>query len=236
MESWALALLVIGAILVSFYIIKVAIQIWARHKYAAMKLQPPQSHCDIDAFVNNHKVQNPVNAVKCVLSHQIQIGKQIKTLTKGTTAIPLEFYESPHVPGLYVSQRRGGRDPSPTTKKKSTTTTASSSSTPPMKTYDWKELLTKSGTENSNDKQLPIVVCTIRMGFGHHRLAYSVSSWAMSTGRPTIFHDLLNIDSRKCVCVYVRFLGCDSYQYKHTQPFCVYPDIYPLHNICHSRK
>ena len=199
MESWALVLLVIGSILLSFYIVKVLIQTWARHKYTTLKLLPPQSHCDIDAFVNNDTVQNPVNAVKCVLSHQIQIGTKIKSLSNNntTTAIPLEFYESNHVPGLYVSQRRGSRKSSGHPNK---TSSVSSSA---VKTYDWKELMTKgsgssttTGTNPLPPPPLPIVVCTIRMGFGHHRLAYSVSSWAMSTGHPTIFHDLLNIDSR----------------------------------------
>ena len=30
-----------------------------------------------------------------------------------------------------------------------------------------------------------IVVGTIRMGFGHHRIAYAASSWAVHTGKPT---------------------------------------------------
>jgi hypothetical protein len=198
MESWALVLIVIAAIIVVGYVGKVWIQIWARHKYQTLKVQSPISHCDIDTFVNNHKVQNPVNAVKCVLSHQIQIGNHMKHLSKDKP-IPLEFYESSHVPGLYVSQRQGG-----TRTGTKTTTTATAT------TYDWDTLLAKSSSSSTsttaastsssssstNTTTLPIVVCTIRMGFGHHRLAYSVSSWAMSTGRTTIFHDLLNIDSR----------------------------------------
>eukprot|EP00967_Tisochrysis_lutea_P155350 scaffold310720_cov36-Tisochrysis_lutea.AAC.1 len=40
-----------------------------------------------------------------------------------------------------------------------------------------------------------IVVGTIRMGFGHHRIAYAAASWALATNRTTYFHDLLNIDS-----------------------------------------
>jgi hypothetical protein len=40
-----------------------------------------------------------------------------------------------------------------------------------------------------------IVVGTIRMGFGHHRIAYAASSWAVASGKTTYFHDLLNIDS-----------------------------------------
>jgi hypothetical protein len=41
----------------------------------------------------------------------------------------------------------------------------------------------------------PVVIATIRMGFGHHRVAYSAASWALKNGHPTIFHDLLNIKS-----------------------------------------
>ena len=42
-----------------------------------------------------------------------------------------------------------------------------------------------------------IVVGTIRMGFGHHRIAYAASSWALGSGKATYFHDLLNIDSKE---------------------------------------
>lgn len=41
----------------------------------------------------------------------------------------------------------------------------------------------------------PVVIATIRMGFGHHRVAYSAASWALKNGHATIFHDLLNIKS-----------------------------------------
>jgi len=40
-----------------------------------------------------------------------------------------------------------------------------------------------------------IVVGTIRMGFGHHRIAYAATSWAIGMGKPTYFHDLLNVES-----------------------------------------
>lgn len=40
-----------------------------------------------------------------------------------------------------------------------------------------------------------LVVGTIRMGFGHHRIAYAASSWGVASGCPTYFHDLLSIDS-----------------------------------------
>lgn len=42
-----------------------------------------------------------------------------------------------------------------------------------------------------------VYVGTIRMGFGHHRIAYAASSWGLDAGMGTYFHDLLNIDSRE---------------------------------------
>ena len=197
MESWAIALIAVGATIVGLYLLKVWIQVWARGAYTTLKMQHPQSHCDIDAFVNNHKTTNPVNAVKCVLSHHIQIGSSRKKL-RGDSAIPLEFYESSHVPGLYVSQRRRGVDDGmdhATVKPKKGASTAAAAAAP-TKTYAWNDLMSGNASSTNTSNKSPIVVCTIRMGFGHHRLAYSVSSWAMSTGRTTIFHDLLNIDSR----------------------------------------
>lgn len=48
----------------------------------------------------------------------------------------------------------------------------------------------------------PVVVGTIRMGFGHHRIAYAASSWGVGTDgdggdRETWFHDFLNIESEE---------------------------------------
>jgi hypothetical protein len=40
-----------------------------------------------------------------------------------------------------------------------------------------------------------LLVGTVRMGFGHHRIAYSVYTWALATGRTPWLHDLLDIDS-----------------------------------------
>ncbi|CAM9499971.1 unnamed protein product [Choristocarpus tenellus] len=42
-----------------------------------------------------------------------------------------------------------------------------------------------------------VVVGTIRMGFGHHRIAHSACSWALGAGMGTYFHDLLNVKSRE---------------------------------------
>jgi hypothetical protein len=44
-----------------------------------------------------------------------------------------------------------------------------------------------------------LIVGTIRMGFGHHRIAYAASSWGIASGRTTYFHDLLNDVGREQV-------------------------------------
>eukprot|EP00286_Rhodomonas_abbreviata_P001762 CAMPEP_0181290506 /NCGR_PEP_ID=MMETSP1101-20121128/1450_1 /TAXON_ID=46948 /ORGANISM="Rhodomonas abbreviata, Strain Caron Lab Isolate" /LENGTH=513 /DNA_ID=CAMNT_0023394795 /DNA_START=320 /DNA_END=1861 /DNA_ORIENTATION=+ len=43
-----------------------------------------------------------------------------------------------------------------------------------------------------------VVVGTIRMGFGHHRIAYAASSWALAQSDvTTVFHDLLAVHSEE---------------------------------------
>lgn len=46
-----------------------------------------------------------------------------------------------------------------------------------------------------------IVVGTIRMGFGHHRIAYAAASWGLASPYATYFHDLLNIDSPEATAI-----------------------------------
>jgi len=43
--------------------------------------------------------------------------------------------------------------------------------------------------------EAPLVIGTIRMGFGHHRIAYAAASWGADgpDNRPVLFHDLLSI-------------------------------------------
>lgn len=190
MESWALILLIIAASLVFLFLLKVLIQLWARKKYEWLKQNPP-SACDIDAFVNVER--HPVSAVKCVAAHYLQVGSKFRSHSQ---PIPLQFKVSAHVPGLYVSSRNPEAKTEASTKAHSTA--------------DLSKLLSQVGKSDAN--KTPIVVCTIRMGFGHHRLAYSVSSWAMATGHPTIFHDLLNIDSRTYFVHCLRFRCVKSIQ------------------------
>ena len=101
--------------------------------------------------------------------------------------VKLASAESSHVPGLQVTERAEARKDS------------SIKLTPGAKGVI---------IDPANPK--PLVIGTIRMGFGHHRIAYAACSWAThvdedaakpyeDTGklgdRTTYFHDLLNIDS-----------------------------------------
>lgn len=61
----------------------------------------------------------------------------------------------------------------------------------------------ESGATNDSgsSSKPPVVVGTIRMGFGHHRIAYAATSWGLGgdsgNDRETWFHDFLNIDSEE---------------------------------------
>lgn len=80
-------------------------------------------------------------------------------------AVALGHLPSPFVNGLHVMMRLGQGDAD----------------------------ATPFGKQDS--KQLPIIVGTIRMGFGHHRIAYAAASWGIASGHQTYFHDFLNIES-----------------------------------------
>lgn len=129
------------------------LKLWAKAQYEYW-LQNPLTKLNLDAFING-----PINHLKVVLITKFQLGSR----QARSEAIPLECVRSPHVKGLWVSQKKG----------------------------------TSKGATLLSELKEPIVVATIRMGFGHHRLAYSATSWALETGRPTIFHDLLNIESEE---------------------------------------
>lgn len=171
--TWAIVLISSVGFIVLLYVAYNLFKVWAHSTYKYIK-NHPKTCCDIDAFVGP---ENPVNAVKVVLAYQIQIGmKRVASVEP----IHLECYESPHVPKLYVSRKLG------------TNTDVAISNVTNLQSFE--QLLA-----SSNNKKTPIIIATIRMGFGHHRLAYSAASWAIETGHPTIFHDLLNVKSRKLI-------------------------------------
>jgi hypothetical protein len=127
----------------------------------------PKTECDIDEHVGE---KNPLSALKVVFATKAQLGSsQVSNET-----IPLEKFSSPYIPGLNVIRREG--------------------QTTPANVKDVQKL--DDFIKGTGGKK-PIVVMTIRMGFGHHRLAYSTVSWALGMGHPTVFHDMLNIESNQ---------------------------------------
>mmetsp|Transcript_3085 Transcript_3085/g.8764 ORF Transcript_3085/g.8764 Transcript_3085/m.8764 type:complete len:634 (-) Transcript_3085:144-2045(-) len=102
------------------------------------------------------------------------------TIGKFSKGLPLKATPSPHVEGLLVTSRLmeeeekdGEQDSSPH----------------PLPSWPT--------SKPAREADLPVIVGTIRMGFGHHRIAYSACSWACAEGGPTYFHDLLGIQSRE---------------------------------------
>ena len=163
LEPWAIVFMAIGAAVALYFVLKSLVKVWAKQAYKKL-LRSPKTSCDIDAFVGP---KHPVSATKVVLAHKIQLGSRKASLDP----IPLEVFDSPHVPGLKVSRKAGS----------------------PSKSSDRNVTLMDQLLAEA-DKS-PIVIATIRMGFGHHRIAYAAASCALKTGRPTIFHDLLSIQS-----------------------------------------
>lgn len=153
---------------------------WAEGAYAALKEKNAAiSQCDIDAFVmggSSDNPQNPPDKIKVCLVNKLRIGSR----PASTKPIPLECTPSTHVKGLWVSRAvKAGATDSPT----------------PL--ADLLPRITSDGLIDPKDKKKTLVVATIRMGFGHHRLAYSACSWALEQGYNTIFHDLINIESEE---------------------------------------
>jgi hypothetical protein len=175
MFTWAslsLAVVLIGGGLALW---KVASQ-WAEVAYDEM-LNTPKTECDIDTFVNHNRNKlNPCNKIKVAMAHKLRVGGRKARMTP----IPLACVKSPHVKGLYVSRN---------------------AATPAKESVELNELLprlTEDGRLDPSDtSKKTVIVATIRMGFGHHRLAYSACSWALGEGYTTIFHDLLNIESEE---------------------------------------
>lgn len=153
------------------------LQAWAETAYDFYKNDPP-SNCDIDAFVSTSEYNsNPPSKLKVSFMHKVQC-RGVKGRTARTTPMELECTKSPHVEGLYVSRQAASEGGS----------SAGDEETIPIE----KVLATK---QKGHEKKPPVIVATIRMGFGHHRIAYSACSWAMERGHTTIFHDFLNIES-----------------------------------------
>eukprot|EP00980_Cylindrotheca_fusiformis_P006848 scaffold1431_cov76-Cylindrotheca_fusiformis.AAC.3 len=130
---------------------------------------------DMDEFCTK---SYPPNKSKIAIAHWFRLGTR-KANTE--TPIPLECFPSTHIEGLYVAAAAGksGKDKKDLVKLES--------------------LLPRRTSSGSIDKRHKptVVVATIRMGFGHHRLAYSTCSWSLAQNYTTIFHDLISIESEE---------------------------------------
>lgn len=132
------------------------------------------------------------NKAKVAAGHYFRMGSRIANVDN---PIALEASPSTHVEGLYVAHAAAAAAADKKSKEGTTTTEG----VVPMN-----DLLPKRTTTGAIDKRNKptIVVATIRMGFGHHRLAYSACSWALSQGYTTIFHDLINIESEEATLIH----------------------------------
>jgi hypothetical protein len=188
LEGWAIALIAISAILIALYLLSRLVGMWARRAYRHF-LNNPKTQCDIDAFVSGgvntetgeeKNNNNPCKALKVVMLSKFTLGSRVANVDD---PIALEVIDSTHVPNLLVTQKAG--------------TAAAAAAAPASPTTPAQQVVATSIDEILEQAQrsgkTPIIVGTIRMGFGHHRIAYSVCSWALSQGYTTIFHDLLNI-------------------------------------------
>jgi len=175
-EPWQDALFLVAIVFVGLFILLKLAQCYAKSIYVKW-LNNPSTPLDVDSFVDTDT--NPPKYMKVVFLQKMSVGDR-KLLDY---TVPLSSAPSPHFPGLQVTERSDARvgsniKPSPNAVKLSL----------------------------DPEKPCPLFIGTIRMGFGHHRIAYAACSWALdadgdnSTGvsakdRSTYFHDLLNIDS-----------------------------------------
>jgi hypothetical protein len=174
-KSWADVLFIIACVLVGLYILFKLAQLKAKRTYYGW-LSNPSTPLNVDGFVDTAK--NPPKYLKIVFLQKMSVGDR----KPSNQVVALASAESPHVPGLQVTERAVARAGS-------------------------KLMVSANAVPVSIDagKQDPLVIGTIRMGFGHHRIAYAACSWAMhadedsattsGSKRTTYFHDLLNIDS-----------------------------------------
>lgn len=149
-------------------------------------LKTPQTLLDVDSFVDA-RVTFP-NYIKIMLIQIISVGKQ----KPSSDSIDLKSFQSPHVPGLLVTGESSSRRASQITN------------------------IQVRPLSNLRDEIDNLVIGTIRMGFGHYRIAYATCSWAVSRNKDNTFslnnplaigknqitskvyfHDLLSVNSNE---------------------------------------
>lgn len=179
-EAWSDVLVILAIIIGSIFLLKTLVTLYAKKTYYSW-LSNPSTPLDVDAFVDT--ATNPPKYFKIWFMQKMSVGDR----KPSNETVKLGSAESPHVKGLQVTERSEARTGSKN-----------------QPSADLVELGLMEKTEDGTSK--PLVIGTIRMGFGHHRIAYAACSWALNadedlklsgsdSGRSTYFHDLLNIDS-----------------------------------------
>jgi len=169
--SWVVALTSVVVFVATVCIIWSFLLLSARSWY---RKATANNIVSVDQFVANDPTgkggaPSAVDALKVMAMHKSAAGDRTIDNRDHEKAhkYKLTAEESPHVPGLYVTKRCISDD-------------AASA-----------EMISLQSTAAGKP---PLVIGTIRMGFGHHRIAYAAASWGASDpGRRTFFHDLLNI-------------------------------------------
>ncbi len=55
--------------------------------------------------------------------------------------------------------------------------------------------------QNGNSVNDGLVVGTVRMGYGHHRMAYALYTWAIAKGNNAFLHDILALDCKESTAI-----------------------------------
>ena len=185
-EAWKAALLITACVLVGLYFLYKIVGLWAKSTYNSW-LSNPSTALDVDAFVDTK--DTPPKYLKIALIHKFSVG----SLNPGPGAIELSYVESPHMEGLRLTQNLDARAGSKN-KHQSIKNGAAK--------VDIADAITS--------EQPPVVIGTIRMGFGHHRIAYA-GEFAANAFSIAIWILSFTNNSRRCNCRWPRtrsmFLG-----------------------------
>jgi len=185
-------LIIIGIVIAVVFTIIQIIKSIAKRAYLNW-LSNPSTPLDVDGFVDNNKAPN---YFKIWFLQKLSIGKRIPS----ESTVSLTSKESPHVKGLQVTERAQPRkdidgDDGDDDNNDDDDDGDDDNNDVENNNKNKKNEQASSGGLLDNEREKPLVIGTIRMGFGHHRIAYAACSWAQESGKSTYFHDLLNIDS-----------------------------------------
>ena len=200
------------------------IKAWGKRSYESI-LNSPKTHCDIDEFCGDrappkylkvalaHRFRLGFREANTEVAIPIEftLSPHVKGLYVARNVRSANDADAGDDDVFSLEKLLGSKAVATPAAKSSDETPAASFSPPPKSLLNSPPRLGAALTSSaqklnfSSAKELlqsalgkpTVVVGTIRMGFGHHRIAYSACSWALSMGYTTIFHDMLNIESEE---------------------------------------